>query len=543
MIPWLVLLISCCCLNGAAAESPRLERIERCQTRCSQGLSCKTRPDYWFAPVCQDPAEGLNITTVFHSVSISTVMKCEEKQKCRLHLKIQTIVQLMDTIQGISICTNSAGMMTNCQIIHFTKASRRLMSGLPVTVENDYTEVSPSQQLQVTVKTVPSYCGITWTSKYHTPACFYEDLRKNVPECITGTLSYTVNPEKKELTISVSDMLQDYDYNLRLCRKDFICSGTGAYTQIKKEQPLKTAVLPYSRPLPCLCIEGWSAVMDAPRVQVCPFKDRLEELWFGITFDPLEEALIWEPACPLTAVASLCEKREDGICVDLADASQNVSRDKIRFAKVDPHPQLCMKFTVGSQFWIQCPFADGIKVWDVIVSRQHGHEELQILSQVTAKFSVRPWMTSAESQVAQTTYSIFVDVEKQKPVELELKGRQCNLCQQVKRIDVKYATTVVRCTKQCMSKSSSMASYDLTWIFLPAAACLSGIIILTLVLCLLLRVYHRRKEIRGVCHSEKQTAVDTEGLEVQTRHPVSRKVLKTNEPRCGNNEKANLLFN
>ncbi|XP_012728988.2 putative interleukin-17 receptor E-like [Fundulus heteroclitus] len=542
MIPWLALLMSYHCLIGVAAENTQLERIERCQTRCSQGLSCKSRPEFWFAPVCQDAPTGLTSNTVFHNVSISTVMRCEEKQKCTLHLRIQTVVDLMDSVHGVSICTNSAGMMTNCQTIHFNKASRRLMSGLPVKIENDCTEVSPNQQLQVTVKTVPSYCGISWSSMYHAPGCINKDLRKNVPECITGTLSYIENPVKKELTVNVSDMLQDHDYHLRLCHKDFICTGTGAHTLLKKEQPSKTAVLPYSRPLPCLCIEGWSAVMDAPRVQVCPFKDRLEELWFGITFDPLEEALIWEPACPVTAVAGLCEKKEGGDCVDLPDSLQNISREKIMFAKVDPQPQLCMKFTAGSQSWIRCPFADGIKVWDVIVSKRHGQEELQILSQVTARFSVGPWVTSAESPVGQMTDMTFLEVEKHKPIELDLKGRQCNFCQQVKRIDVKYAATVVRCTKLCMSKLSSPASYASTGIIIPAAACISCIVVITLVLWLLLMVFRRRKEKRrGVCLSEKPT--DTEISEVQSHRSVRGRVLMPDPLKCGNNEKANLLLN
>ncbi len=43
-----------------------------------------------------------------------------------------------------------------------------------------------------------------------------------------GRLSYDVNPERKELSVSVSDMLEDHNYHLRLCRKDFICLGTGA---------------------------------------------------------------------------------------------------------------------------------------------------------------------------------------------------------------------------------------------------------------------------------------------------------------------------
>lgn len=56
----------------------------------------------------------------------------------------------------------------------------------------------------------------------------------------------------------------------------------------------------------------------------------LEELWLGITFDPLEEVLSWQPACPVAAAVSLCQKREDGICEDLPLSSQNVSRKKVR---------------------------------------------------------------------------------------------------------------------------------------------------------------------------------------------------------------------
>lgn len=59
----------------------------------------------------------------------------------------------------------------------------------------------------------------------------------------------------------------------------------------------------------------------------------LEELWFGITFDPLEESLLWQPACPVSAVATLCQKREDGICVDMP-GSQNVSREKVQPLKM-----------------------------------------------------------------------------------------------------------------------------------------------------------------------------------------------------------------
>lgn len=43
-----------------------------------------------------------------------------------------------------------------------------------------------------------------------------------------GRLSYDVDPQKRELSVRVTDMLEDYSYYLRLCRrKDFICAGTG----------------------------------------------------------------------------------------------------------------------------------------------------------------------------------------------------------------------------------------------------------------------------------------------------------------------------
>lgn len=51
-----------------------------------------------------------------------------------------------------------------------------------------------------------------------------------------GRLSYDVNSEKKELSVTVSDMLEDHNYHLRLCRNDFICIGTGAHVLVSPAQ-------------------------------------------------------------------------------------------------------------------------------------------------------------------------------------------------------------------------------------------------------------------------------------------------------------------
>ncbi|TWW64551.1 hypothetical protein D4764_22G0001980 [Takifugu flavidus] len=351
MILLAALLVSQCCVSVSAAaggSAAALERIEDCGTGCSQGLRCRTKPQALFPPPCQDPGESLLTSSVFHNISVTTVMRCEGRQKCSLHLRVSADLRLTAAVHGVSICVAAAGMMADCRTVRFTKASRARMSGMQVKVWNDCTQVSPGQRLEIKVRTVPSYCGVTWTGAYVAPGCAAGDLQQHVPDCITGRLSYDVDADGKLLAVSVSDMLEGHDYHLRLCHKDFICTGAGAHTLIRKEEPVKKALLRFSRPLPCLCIEGWSAITDARRVQVCPFRDRVEELWSGISFDALEGGLSWEPACPVAAVVALCQMREEGgACADLPHASRNASTGKITFGEVGPHPRLCMKKSQG----------------------------------------------------------------------------------------------------------------------------------------------------------------------------------------------------
>ncbi|XP_062300203.1 putative interleukin-17 receptor E-like [Scomber scombrus] len=548
-----LMMTSHCFLNGASAENMGLERIKKCSTKCSQGLGCKTKPDQLFPPPCQNPAADLNASPVFHNVSLSTVMSCEGRQKCSLHLRIKTVLQLTESIHGMTICTETAGMFTHCRILSFQKASRESMSGQQVEVEDDCTDIAPNQQVQIILKTFPDYCDITWTGTYDAPKCNNEDLRRHVSQCITGRLSYDVNPEKKELSVNVTDMLENHDYHLRLCHKHFICAGTGANALIKKEELVKRATLPYSRPLPCLCIEGWSAMIDAHRVRVCPFKDRLEELWLGINFDPLEEVLSWEPACPVAAAVALCQKREDGICEDLPLSSQNVSREKVTFTKVDPHPQLCMKFTAGSQSWIRCPFVDGrFQALEVAVKIQQGHREVKMLSQINATFSVGLCVKSATSPMCQTTETHYLRLEKHKSVGLNLTGELCkgNACLRIKRVDVKYAATDMHCFDKCdqsflMLPATKQGTWALTWVIVPIGICLSAIITVALVLHVMLTVYQRRKERGngGYCTSEKQTdsALICVVPTIQTHPAHLGGVISAHSPQHGHTEKANLL--
>lgn len=98
--------------------------------------------------------------------------------------------------------------------------------------------------------------------------CKNEDFQKHVPECISkftlvfclqpsmllnkayisssallfffllaGRLSYKVNPEKKELSINVTENLEGHNYIIRLCHaKDLICVGT-SYRDMRVVSP------------------------------------------------------------------------------------------------------------------------------------------------------------------------------------------------------------------------------------------------------------------------------------------------------------------
>ncbi|XP_061524505.1 uncharacterized protein il17rel isoform X1 [Phycodurus eques] len=505
-------------LCGAAAQLMEVERIETCGTKCSQGLQCKTKPAYFVPPPCQKPADGLDTSSVFRNLSFTTVMRCEGRQRCSLHLRIKTSVHLTESIHGLSVCFETPGLLQRCQVISISKASRRKMAGMEVEVENDCVDVYPRQQPRVTVTTFPSYCGISRSSTYMAPGCSWKDLRRHVPECIAGRISHVVNLERKEVRVTVSDALRDQDYQVRLCHKDFICTSTGADALIKKEEPKESVVLAFSRPLPCLCIEGWPAVIDAPRVQVCPFKDSTEEMWHGIHFEPLAEALSWEPACPLSAHAALCHGEENGGCSDLEGAGRNISRGKITFAKVDPHPRLCMKFTVGNRSWIRCPFVGRFQAWDVTLTQQ----EAKLTSDINATFHVNactPSQGSAVCRTAGTHTTVHVVGIKRERSTVGLTLADVHTCLYVRRVDVQYAATVVRCVTQRPSQAFPLVATQATWNSIPLSLCLSAaVLVVASAFHVMFTVYQRGKptEIQFLGRANKLCA-----------SPSARKVPRT----------------
>ncbi|KAB5542211.1 hypothetical protein PHYPO_G00088880 [Pangasianodon hypophthalmus] len=482
------------------------ERVEKCEYPCSQGLHCKTKPHFSFEQ-CKKRPDGMT-RDVFRNTSISTVMRCKGVRQCSLYLRIRTHLQLKKHIHGIYICTVSAAMMEHCGIVIFSRTHKEKVVDHQVHIQDDCLEVGIGQDVYVTLQTWPQFCDVAYSRAYRVPDCSNKDLQGNIPECTTGRIDYEVDLERKEVHISVSDMLEDKDYHVRLCHKDYICAGTGAHVLIKKENPVKNVTLKYSKPVPCLCIEGWSAMTDASRLQVCPFKNRVEELWSGITFDPEEETLSWEASCQVNAVISLCELQDQGVCQDLANSSQRYVKRMVTYSAVDPHPRLCMKFVTETGAWIKCPFSDGnFPAWQLEISTEEDQPQLLVTSRVKTSLSLSVCSKTGDSG-CEDTQTILVDVEKFKHVQPNLAMDLCTsgLCIKAKRMDVKYGVTTLFCQPSCPCSSSkpsdSNSKWQLMYFIVPAMTLTTAVAVAAAVMTIAMIGYCVKRKIkgRGIAH-------------------------------------------
>ncbi|KAL4656761.1 interleukin-17 receptor E-like [Arapaima gigas] len=459
-------------VSGVLSQSDHIERISQCGTQCP-----KVPPDvkcHFSLHPCKNTPEPLG-APVFHNVSISTVMKCEEKQKCSLHLNIVTEMESSEHVQGVAVCVGPTGMLEQCKAIYFRRKGRKQLGGGQVKVRNDCYKVRASQEVRVVLRTIPEYCDLTWSRLYQ---CNNEDLRNNVPECITGKIVHTVDTERKELSVTVLGALEDKDYHLRLCYRAYTCSGTEDHVLIKKENPFKNATFHYSRLLPCLCIEGWSHMIDAPRVQVCPFRNNTQELWSGMSFDIGREILSWEPSCPTDAVITLCQKVDENLCLDLENSSQVTHGEKVTYSKVDPHPKLCMKFTTRNGAWIRCPFVSGkFPMWDLMVATSAGQHQAVLTSESRNQLSLS---VCREGEAFACTDITTVTVDKWNHTIISLPADACDpsVCLQVKRVDVQFSTPVLQCHLPCLDRDPAL--WDVEQMLFLGVMCLMAVVIVAL---------------------------------------------------------------
>ncbi|XP_067235770.1 interleukin-17 receptor E-like protein [Chanodichthys erythropterus] len=468
-------------LQNHKVHMDTVERNQDCDWSCSEGLQCKSRA---YSPLsafrCRD--QPFN-SAVFSNVTLSTVLACEER-KCSLQLRIATSVNVTGDIRGVLVCADSAGMIGHCQMYTFGRVGRENATGKRVDVQFKCVPVRPGQHMFVTLKTIPNYCKAMWSQRHLVPECRHEGIRDTIAECITGKLAYTVDKDRNTLTVKVNDAPEDTDYNLRLCRKrSVICAGEGPHRTIKSQHLQRSVTLQYSKALPCLCIEGWPVKVDARRVQVCPFKNNLEELWSGITYDLNKEELIWEPLCPVKVSVSLCHIDGGKGCRDLGDVFHSEGQ-KVIFSSVDPHPTLCTKFTTEAGTWIKCPFTKGnFSVWTAKMTSKNGQQWAEISTWVKANFSVSVCEMKPSSQCKQIkgNKSQTLSVDKMERTVFNLSKNACEVCVciQVQRVDVHFSVPVLQCDLQCLNwcrDPERSQVQDIEKILLPAVIFLTVIL-------------------------------------------------------------------
>ncbi|KAL2102268.1 hypothetical protein ACEWY4_001436 [Coilia grayii] len=550
----LLLLLLLLGLHTCLSHGNKIEHIQQCGSYCSQGLHCRTRPYLTFTP-CKNLPEGLQ-NDVSLNMSVYTVMRCTGRQQCSLFLQVSGSLAMNEHVKGVSICTVAAGTMERCRTHVFHKAAQKQLSGQQVEVQDNCFEVAVGQDVHVTLKTVPEFCHLRVSKTYSVPGCSHADLQKNVPECIAGKITYQLNSERKALSISVTDMLENTDYNLRLCHKGYICRGTGAQALLKKEYPQKNATLTYTRPLPCLCIEGWSSVFDAPRVQVCPFKNNMEELWSGVAFDSVKQTLSWEPACQTEVAVTLCQNTEESGCQNLANSTQSVSRGKVSFSTVDPHPRLCMKFSTKMGSWIKCPFAGSdFTAWDIEAAMVDGKTQLVVTSKIRPTLLLSSCRRAGPLACEGNEDILTFNVVKHQSVVPNLTLAMCgeNCCIQARRIDVKYAAKVLLCdfnssgTGGATAPVVSTSHWQTVWIVAPAIGLLTALLvsILTIGTAVTVITAHQRKCGGAVCHvtGSQHNAGSANPCSPQHTQPSIQCYYPAIEdtPNFENSEKTNLL--
>ncbi|XP_078004153.1 interleukin-17 receptor E-like protein isoform X7 [Phascolarctos cinereus] len=381
-------------LVWGAREGQAISQIAECGFACSEGVSCKNKVNWnIFNSFCRQPLPSVT-PSILESLTLSTTTKCVHRGACALHLSVSASLIMEESLRGLEICLLSLDTQeTRCHSTRIPKISSRKMVGRMLQVHFDCFEVSVAQHLYVTLKTIPYYCEVQISREYRVEA---------------GRLKYTVDHAQKTIKVHFADIPRSQAYYIRLCLKWFACEdysppvlalstvfwnewiSADPLEQVNVEQPGKAVALKYSQLLPCLCIEGWAAVPDAVRIQICPFENDTRILWDYIFYNPFTQSLSWEPPCPVQGQVHLCGmSKTDDLCWELSHTERTVPGN-VHYLQVDPQPWLCMKFTTLQGSWVRCPFADGsFPGWKMKIHQLPDKFRASFISRIPARFQVQ----------------------------------------------------------------------------------------------------------------------------------------------------------
>ncbi|XP_038612019.1 putative interleukin-17 receptor E-like [Tachyglossus aculeatus] len=356
-----------------------------------EGVSCRSAPTTDISnSFCREPPASFPLA-LLKSLVGAPVLRCPPGGFCSLNLRVRANITLTELIKGVEVCTLALDTQhSDCVSIWFPPGLGRHLDGRTLQVQSSCLDAGVGQQLHVTLTTIPNFCRVELTQLLQVPDCENEDLEKNIPLCFVGTLEWEVDRVRRNITVRLVQLPEGQDYHVRLCRKRFSCEEEGRPALVRWKEKEKTVSLPYSRLLPCLCIEGWSAVLDARRLQICPFKNETDALWDAVWFNPLTQGLVWEPPCPIQAQIHLCQGSESGDqCAELPKSAQT-AQGKVMYSRVDPHPRLCIKFTTQQGSWVRCPFENSIlTAWKMGLVVRAGKVHVAFSSSHRARFEAQ----------------------------------------------------------------------------------------------------------------------------------------------------------
>ncbi|XP_069765937.1 interleukin-17 receptor E-like protein [Narcine bancroftii] len=456
-----------------------IEYIAKCGLRCSQGLQCKSK-NITFSnhySRCRKQPSSMP-SKILEDLNIFTVLKCIKEKQCSMFLNVKGTLTLNEHIRGVEICSASVDTL-QCLTVKFNKYQKFITQ--PVLIEYNCFKTSIAEYNSVMIKTIPHYCDVLLMQEHRGEDCTDKDVGQNIPSCRVGKLDYDIDKSTKRLSVRVYDFLENYAYHVRLCLKWFVCEDLGTSSLIAIGDP-KNVTLPYSQLLPCLCIEGWSALPDARRSQLCPFTNYTEELWNGLTYNHNLQELSWKSSCPIDVDVNLCwmsESNED--CTDLQD-SFHKGQHKVTYSRIEPHPKLCVKFTSDKGFWVRCPFASGyLPAWNMSTAGQLDNLQLTFVTQGKAEFKTALCNRTGPNKcepikeliITARTMGVYSAV-------FNFPSEQCDsdICVQGWRTDIEYSVRIQICDMIC-KENFTRASPQFLW---PMAITAILLIMVTLVI-------------------------------------------------------------
>ncbi|XP_062928219.1 interleukin-17 receptor E-like protein [Mobula hypostoma] len=461
-------------------SSQAVEYITKCGLRCSQGLQCKRKNIASNYRSCLQQPPSLP-SKILEDLKISTVLKCVKEKECSILLNIVGTLILNEHIRGVEICSLSVSTyQSQCIAVKFDRNDYKKFTAQPVFIEYDCFSTSMADYNSVAIKTIPHYCDVFLKQEHQVEDCTNKDIGRNIPSCMVGKLDYEINKYQKTLSVQVSDFPEHHAYHVRLCLKWFICEDMGMSASIKEDDP-KNVTLQYTQILPCLCIEGWSVLPDARRIQLCPFKNYTEELWNELTYNRELQELSWQPSCPVDVLVNLCwmgESEEN--CVDIQNSFHKKVQQKVTYSRIDPHPKLCMKFTMDKRSWVRCPFVYGyLPGWNMSIAGQLNKLQLTFVTQDKAEFKMALCnRTTANNCEPIKEMHVTAGTMGAYSAVLNFPNDECdsNICVQGWRTDIEYSVRVQFCGSLC-KENHTTASPRLLW---PLA--ITAILLITITL-------------------------------------------------------------